>query len=110
MDSGPRWSRDGALAFASDRGHPGRMSLQLLGPGPGEARAHGDIEGSVEDIQWSPDGRTLLVLAADLGADRAGIQAATKIQEQGADEEDPKVTRPFQAWRRLYLVDAESEG
>jgi dipeptidyl aminopeptidase/acylaminoacyl peptidase len=108
VDSGPRWSPDGALAFASDRGHPGRMSLQLLGPGPGEARPQGEIEGSVEDIRWSPDGKMLLVLAADLGADRAGIQAATKIQEQGGEEEDPKVTRPFQAWRRLYLVDAET--
>jgi dipeptidyl aminopeptidase/acylaminoacyl peptidase len=108
VDALPRWSSRGVLAFASDRGHPGRMSLQLLGPGPGEARPQGQIDGSVEDMQWSPDGKTLLVLAADPGSDRAGIQAATKIQEQGAEEEDPKVTRPFQAWRRLYLVDAES--
>jgi len=108
VDSTPRWSPEGTLAFASDRDHPGRMSLQLLDPGPGEARPHGDIDGSVEDIQWSPDGKSLLVLAADMGADRAGIQAATKIEEKGAEEEDPKVTRPFQAWRRLYLIDAES--
>jgi dipeptidyl aminopeptidase/acylaminoacyl peptidase len=108
VDASPRWSPNGGLAFASDRGHPGRMSLHLLGPGPGEARPHGQIDGSVEDIQWSPTGNSLLVLAADLGADRAGVQAATKIQEQGAEEEDPKVKRPLQAWRRLYLVDAET--
>src|ERR671930_127737 len=41
----------------------------------------GDIAGSVEDIQWSPDSRSLLVLAADLGSDRAGAQTATKIKE-----------------------------
>src|SRR6266516_6983789 len=108
VDASPRWSADGGMAFASDRGHPGRMAMYLLGPGPGEARAHGDIPGSVEDIAWSPDGKKLLVLAADLGADRAGFQAATRIQESGAEEDDPKVTRPLQAWRRLYLVDAES--
>src|SRR6266511_2453546 len=107
-DAAPRWSATGALAFASDRDHPGRMSVYLLGPGPGEARPVGEIAGSVEDLQWSPSGRDLLVLAADLGADRAGIQAATKIQEQDASEDDPKVTRPFEAWRRLFRVDAET--
>ena len=107
-DSLPAWSADGTLAFASDRDHAGRMTVYLLGPGPGEARPVGDIDGSVERLSWAPDGRRLLVLAADLGADRAGIQAATKIQEQGAEEEDPKVKRPFEAWRRLYAIDAET--
>ncbi|MBA3718321.1 MAG: PD40 domain-containing protein, partial [Actinobacteria bacterium] len=105
-DALPRWAPDGTLAFASDRDHAGRMSVYLLGPGPGEARPVGEIAGSVEDIHWSPDGRQLLVLAADVGADRAGIQAATKIQEEGAQEDDPKVTRPHQAWRRLFTIDA----
>jgi dipeptidyl aminopeptidase/acylaminoacyl peptidase len=107
-DAQPRWAPDGTLAFASDRDHAGRMSVYLLGPGPGEARPLGDIAGSVEDLSWSPDGRHLLVLAADIGADRAGIQAATKIQEEGADEEDPKVKLPFDAWRRLFRIDAET--
>jgi dipeptidyl aminopeptidase/acylaminoacyl peptidase len=102
----PRFSPDGAqLAFACDGGHPGRMSLRLHGRGE-----LGSIAGSVEDIRWSPDGRSLLVLAADLGSDRAGAQAATKIQEEGVEEEDPKVFRPAQYWRRLFLVDAESGG
>jgi dipeptidyl aminopeptidase/acylaminoacyl peptidase len=107
-DSHPSWSADGTLAFASDRDHPGRMSLYLLGPGPGEARPVGDLAGSIEELSWSPDGRRLLVLAADIGADRAGIQAATKIQEEGAGADDPKVRRPFESWRRLYTVDAET--
>ena len=33
---------------------------------------------------------SLLVLAADLGSDRAGAQTATKIKEADADEEDPE--------------------
>jgi dipeptidyl aminopeptidase/acylaminoacyl peptidase len=107
QDALPRWSPSGReLAFASDRGHPGRMSLHVVRAEPGEAEPLGEIAGSVEDLQWAPDGRSLLVLAADLGADRAGAQTATKIIEQGAEDEDPKVTRPARAWRRLFRVDA----
>jgi dipeptidyl aminopeptidase/acylaminoacyl peptidase len=97
----PRFSPEGSrLAYASDRGHEGRRSLWVDGAELGE------IPGSVEDIAWSPDGARLLVLAADLGADRAGADTATKIKEAGAVPEDPKVVRPAQFWRRLWLVDA----
>jgi len=97
----PRFSPDGSrLAFASDRGYEGRLSLRV------DDRELGEIPGSVEDIHWSPDGARLLVLAADLGADRAGAQSATKIQEAGAEQQDPKVLRPALFWRRLWLVDA----
>ena len=99
----PRFSPDSSrLAFASDRGHDGRSSLWV------DDRELGEIQGSVEDICWSPDGASLLVLAADMGADRAGAETATKIQEAGAEAEDPKVFRPARYWRRLWLVDAES--
>ncbi len=99
----PRWAPDSRrLAFASDDGHRGRMGLWLLDDGPREL---GEVPGSVEDVVWSPDGDSLLVLAADLGSDRAGAQTATKIKEVGAPEEDPKVFRPAQYWRRLFLVD-----
>lgn len=102
-DSLPRFSPAGELAYASDRGHPGRLSLWIDG-----RDEVGDIRGSVEDIRWSPDGSSLLVLAADLGSDRAGAQTATKIQEAGAEDDDPKVYRPAKHWRRLWLVDAAS--
>src|SRR5690348_16177935 len=98
----PRFSPDGRLAYASDKGHDGRLSLWVDGAELGE------IPGSVEDIQWSPDGSRLLVLAADIGADRAGADTATKVKEAGADPDDPKVLRPAQFWRRLWLVDAAS--
>src|SRR3954469_951000 len=99
----PRFSPDGArLAYASDVGHSGRMSLWI------DDRELGEIAGSVEEIVWAPDGGSLLVLAADLGADRAGTATATRIQEAGAAEEDPIVLRPARHWRRLWLVDADS--
>src|SRR5262249_52525640 len=100
-DALPRFAPDGTLAYASDRGHAGRMSLRIH-----ERGEVGEIPGSVEDIRGAPDSSTLLVLAADLGSDRAGAQSATKIKEAGAGEEDPKVFRPAQHWRRLYRVDA----
>ena len=101
----PRFSPDGSrLAFASDRGHEGRLSLRV------DDHELGEIPGSVESIHWSPDGTRLLVLAADLGADRAGAQSATKIQEAGAEQQDPKVFRPALFWRRLWLVDAATGG
>ena len=97
----PRFSPDGSrLAFASDRGHEGRLSLWV------DDQELGEIPGSVEDIRWSPDSARLLVLAADLGADRAGAESATKIEEKGAEAQDPKVFRPALFWRRLWLVDA----
>ena len=74
-ESLPRFSPDGTLAYASDRGHAGRLSVWLEGRGE-----LGEVSGSVEDLRWGPDGCTLLVLAADLGSDRAGAQTATKIQ------------------------------
>jgi dipeptidyl aminopeptidase/acylaminoacyl peptidase len=102
-DALPRFAPDGTLAYASDRGHAGRMSLWIHGRGE-----LGEIPGSVEDVRWSPDSSALLVLAADLGSDRAGAQSATKIREAESGEEDPKVFRPAQHWRRLYRVDAVS--
>jgi dipeptidyl aminopeptidase/acylaminoacyl peptidase len=103
-DALPVFSPDGSrLAFASDRGHRGRMSLWLHGSGE-----LGQVPGSVEDIRWSADGTRLLVLAADLGSDRAGAQTATRIVEAGAPQDDPRVLRPAQHWRRLWLVDADS--
>src|SRR5215211_2328300 len=96
----PRFSADGQrLAYASDRGHEGRLSLWI------DDRELGEIPGSVEGIDWSPDGRRLLVLAADLGADQAGANSATKIEEAGTEAQDPKVFRPARFWRRLWLVD-----
>jgi dipeptidyl aminopeptidase/acylaminoacyl peptidase len=105
-DSVPRFSPDGSrLAFASDRGHPGRAGLFLLEAGA-EALPIGEVPGSIEEICWLPGGDAVVVLAADPGSDAAGIQGATEIGADGAA--DPEVRRPFNAWRRLYRVDLAS--
>jgi dipeptidyl aminopeptidase/acylaminoacyl peptidase len=109
VDSVPRLSPDGTfLAFASDRVEEGRMALHVLDDSRAEPRPLGEISGSVEAIRFSPDGSELLVLAADLGADRAGVQTATRIETQGAEADDPRIVRPARHWRRLYRVQVES--
>jgi len=102
-DTSPRWSPDGrVLAFLSDRDHAGRAAVHLLDDEAGEARPVGTLDGSAEDVRFSPDGSRLLVLAADPGSDRAGADSATRIDAGGGD---PTVTRPAEHWRRLYLID-----
>jgi len=103
-DAAPAFSPDSSqLAFASDHGHPGRMSVWIH-----ELGEVGDVPGSVETIVWAPDATRLLVLAADLGSDRAGVQTATKIVEKDAAEQDPRVVRPAQHWRRLWSINVDS--
>lgn len=106
----PRWSPDGrTVAYASDCETPGFHSLHLLCPGEGDARRLEGIAGSVEDIQWSRDGRRIAVLAADPGSDRAGTQTATKVGGHERSAQDPEVTRPREAWRRVQIVDVQTE-
>ncbi len=98
---------DDRLAFASDRDLPGKMALYLLDGSPNAApRALGDIPGTIENIRWSADGRFLIVHAADRGLDAAATSGATRLA--WGKEEDPAVTNPIDARRRLYRVDAAS--
>ncbi len=105
-DALPRWSPvDDRLAFASERPIAGRMSLFVLGS-DGEAAQLGEVEGSVQEIGWSADGRSLLVLAVDEGGFGAATDGAIRLRWSGAP--DPDVFRPDQGWRRLLRVDAET--
>ena len=102
-DSTPRLSPvDERLAFASDRDLSGKKALFLLS----EARAKqiGEIPGTVEDFRWTADGRALVALAADRGLDAAATEGATRYA--WGEEEDPAVTNPRTARRRLYRIDA----
>ncbi|HLM36223.1 MAG TPA: hypothetical protein VK287_00385 [Gaiellaceae bacterium] len=85
----PRFSPDASrLAFTSDRGAAGRLSLWV------DVQELGEVAGSVEDIHWSAGGTRLLVLAADLGADRADADSTTKIEEAGAEAPTSKNNVP----------------
>jgi len=74
----PKWSPDGSkLAFASDRAEPGRFQPYVLAAGRvGEAQAAPEVEGTVEYLAWSPDGSSVLLGVAGLGADMAGAEGS----------------------------------
>ena len=112
-DGGARWSPDGRrLTFVSDRKEKGRMQLYALGVDDlGEAEPLPEIEGTVEDHAWSPDGGRILVLAAGLHADSAGADGSGALEaERDLPEWVPRVdaSDDERIWRRLWLVDAAS--
>jgi dipeptidyl aminopeptidase/acylaminoacyl peptidase len=113
-DSMPRWSPDGRrLAFLSDRGRKGQSQLYLLDlDRMGEARPGPAIEGTVEYLDWSPDGTRILLGVAGFGADRGVVLASGVVEAE--DEDRPSWLPVFQSpedparWRRLQVVDVES--
>lgn len=62
VDRLPRFSPDGRhVAFLSDCERAGRFQLYLLDVSSGAARCACEVEGAVEDLQWSPDGARILL-------------------------------------------------
>ena len=116
-DSGPRWAPDGKrLAFRSDRLQKGRSQVFLLEAGSlAEAEALPEVPGTVEFLEWSPDGTRLLLGAAGLGADQAGASGSGKVRP---DQEDAPAWMPEiesageddSAWRRLWVLSVEDRA
>jgi dipeptidyl aminopeptidase/acylaminoacyl peptidase len=101
-DDLPRCSPvDDRIAFASDRRRKGKMELFLLKGA--RARPLGEIPGTVEDLRWTADGETLIVLAADRGLDAAATDGAMRLAWDAP--EDPAVINQ-QPRRRLFRVRA----
>ncbi len=112
-DAGPRWSPDGSrLAFLSDRREKGRMQLHVLSlDGLGEAEALPDIEGTIEEHAWSPDGSRILLRSAGMHADGAGADGSGALEaEKDLPSWAPKVDswEDRQVWRRLWVVEVAS--
>lgn len=101
-DALPKASPAGnGIAFLSDRATLGKKDLFLVDPS-GATRKLGEIPGSIEDLQWSADGQALVVLAADRGLNGGATTGATRLW--WGDSEDPEVTSPRPALRRLFHV------
>jgi dipeptidyl aminopeptidase/acylaminoacyl peptidase len=101
----PAWSPDGSrLAFLSDRITPGHQ-LPYVMTVQGGPQLAAPLHGSAESVAWSADGSRLLVLAADPGSYALDWSARAVT---GADGVAPRVRRPRDAWRRLFLVDPAS--
>lgn len=105
-DGLPRQSPiDGTLAFTSDRALMGKMSPFIKDAG-GE-RPIGNVTGTVEEMRWTADGTALIVLAADRGLDGGATNGAQRLA--WGEGEDPAITSPTSAWRRLLQIRA-SDG
>jgi dipeptidyl aminopeptidase/acylaminoacyl peptidase len=91
---------DDRLAFTSDRLVQGKDDLFLLENGT--AKPLGKIPGTIEAMAWTPDAQFLIVQAADRGLDGGATNGAVRIWWGGV--EDPAVTNPIDARRRLYRV------
>jgi dipeptidyl aminopeptidase/acylaminoacyl peptidase len=112
-DAGARWSPDGSsLTFLSDRREKGRMQLyQLHLDGLGEAEALPEIEGTIEEHAWSPDGSRILVRTAGMHADGAGADGSGALEaEKDLPGWAPKVDswEDRLVWRRLWVVEVAS--
>jgi dipeptidyl aminopeptidase/acylaminoacyl peptidase len=104
-----RLAPDGStLAFVSDRAKAGVFQLYLLAEGQfGEARPAPAVPGTVEYLDWSPDGNRILLGVAGLGAEMADAQGSGSV---GTGESElpswyPHVEAgtPEDAWRSLWL-------
>jgi dipeptidyl aminopeptidase/acylaminoacyl peptidase len=112
-DAGARWSSDGRrLSFASDRREKGRMQIYALDVDVlGEAEALPEIEGTIEDHAWSPDGSRILVRAAGMHADAAGADGSGASEaEKDLPDWTPRVDswEDRLVWRRLWVIDVGS--
>lgn len=106
----PVWSPDGAtLAYVSDRDRPHDFHVRIHDIGTKADRKIAIPDHFVEYVLWSPDGASLLIGAAGVGADLAGAQGGiasplaveaaadwAPVLEAGADESH---------WRSLWLAD-----
>jgi dipeptidyl aminopeptidase/acylaminoacyl peptidase len=112
IDRSPKFSPDGRqIAFLSDRCKPGDYQPFLLDAESGECRAIPGVDGWVEYLHWSPNGRRILLGVAGHGADVAGAQGAatTKIAAQDLPAWLPTVDVGAEAhrWRRAWVYDLE---
>ena len=111
-DRAPQLSPDGRrIAFLSDRRKAGDFQLYLLDTDTGECRAAAPVEGWVEYLQWSPDGRRILLGVAGHGADLAGAQGAatTKTAAQDLPAWLPAVDTGEESyrWRRAWVHEVQ---
>ena len=92
--SGATFSPDGAsLAFMANEGKTGTATLMTaLVSKPKAANAVVQVSGVAQTPRWSPDGRTLALLATpgarkQTGATQAGVPLVGEIGAAGADDE-----------------------
>ena len=109
----PQYSPDQQhIAFLSDRHRPGDFQLYLLELPTGTVRPGPFVEGWAESLQWSPDGKRILLGVAGHGADIAGVQGA--VTSPSAAAETPPWMPEVQTgdeqnrWRSAWVFELET--
>lgn len=110
VDRSPKFSPDGRhIAFLSDRHEPGDFQLHLLDCADETTAAMPRVEGWVEYLRWSPDGKRILLGVAGHGADTASTQGAvaSHTEDQDLPEWMPTVDTGHEAhrWRHVWIYD-----
>ena len=106
----PKYSPDGRqIAFLSDRARKNDFQLYLLDSLSGAARATPPLEGWIEYLHWSPDGKRILLAVAGHGADISGGQGAVATKQTAS--EMPPWTPAVETgdegfrWRRAWVYE-----
>ena len=83
-ETNPRWSPDGRyLAFLSARADENEVSqVWLLPSGGGEAEKITDVKGGVEDFDWAPDGKRLVLVVHDPDPEPAEKETGKKAKSK----------------------------
>ena len=113
VDRRPAWSPDGAwIAYLAVRGASPLPEVWVREVSTGQERHVVVPENWAEYLQWSPDGDSLLIGAAGLNADVAGIAGATttKIADAAKEPWAPEVSSGVRAaqWRSIWTLDMSS--
>ncbi|MFW6075767.1 MAG: S9 family peptidase [Chloroflexota bacterium] len=100
-DTNPRWSPDGKqIAFFSDRAKRGKKSVYVMPSDGGEAIRLFDQEGSMRDLQWSPNGKYISILFTD--------PESEEERKRKEEKDDVNVWDRDRKWQRLWIIDLES--
>lgn len=112
-DRSARRSPDGrTIAFLSDRDRASDFQLFFLDPQTLAVTAGPIPDGWVESLEWSPDGRHILLGVAAYGAELSSGQGAfaTETVDTGDPGWMPQVIGPSPdtGWRRVWIVGVET--
>lgn len=110
-DNSPIWAPNGrSIAYLSDREQAHINRLRIFELESRADRATPAVNGFVEALQWSEDGRSILLGVAGYGSDLAGAQGAFSVDLESAETQPewaPAVegAPASAAWRSVWLYD-----